>query len=355
MFYQNDNNKNMKSVRYYGPKDIRIDEIPVPEIQDDELLVKIDACAVCGSDLKSFNVGNPRLKPPIVMGHEFTGAIVEAGKAISDYSLNERIVMATSVSCGNCLYCKKGWTNLCVNLAPMGFYFNGGMAEYAVIPSRAIKNGHVVKVPASLKPEYAALAEPLSCAVNSIGKCNIQKGDTVLIMGAGPMAILNACVARYEGAGKIIMTEINQARLQQAAGFDIDILVDSSKEDVEQLVRQETNGLGADVVIVAAPAAQPQEQALSLVRKNGTVNLFASLPSGQSNLTIDSRLIHYNEINLTGSSDSTAEHVTKSVKMLADEKFPAAKIATHVLSLEKIHDAFDLMKSGEALRVVLKP
>ncbi len=345
----------MKSVRYYGPKDIRIDDIPVPEIKSDELLVKIDACAVCGSDLKSFNVGNPRLNPPIVMGHEFTGAIVEAGSDVTDYKINDRIVMATSVSCGECLYCKKGWTNLCVNLAPMGFYFNGGMAEYTVIPSRAIKNGHVVKVPNGLKPEFASLAEPLSCAVNSIDKCYIQKGDTVLIMGAGPMAILNACVARYEGAGKIIMTEINEARLEQAAGFDIDLLVNSAKEDVQEIVLNETNGMGADVVIVAAPAAQPQEQALSLVRKNGTVNLFASLPSGQSNLTLDSRLIHYNEIKLTGSSDSTAEHVEKAVEMLSDEKFPSAKIATHVLSLDDIHKAFDLMISGEALRVVLKP
>jgi L-iditol 2-dehydrogenase len=345
----------MKSVRYYGPKDIRIDEIPVPEIKSDELLVKIEACAVCGSDLKSFNVGNPRLKPPIVMGHEFTGTIVEAGSEVSAYAINDKIVMATSVSCGDCLYCKKGWTNLCVNLAPMGFYFNGGMAEYTVIPSRAIKNGHVVKVPNGLKADFASLAEPLSCAVNSIDKCDIQKGDTVLIMGAGPMAILNACVARYEGAGKIIMTEINEARLEQAAGFDIDLLVNSAKEDVQEIVLNETNGMGADVVIVAAPAAQPQEQALSLVRKNGTVNLFASLPAGQSNLTLDSRLIHYNEIKLTGSSDSTAKHVEKAVEMLSDEKFPSAKIATHVLSLDDIHEAFDLMISGEALRVILKP
>ena len=345
----------MKSIRYYGPKNIQIDDIPIPEIDSGELLVKIEACAVCGSDLKSFNVGNPRLKPPIVMGHEFTGEIVKIGTNITDFAIGEKIVMATSISCGDCLYCKKGWSNLCVNLAPMGFYFNGGMAEYTVIPSRAIKNGHVIKIPNSMKPEFAALAEPLSCAVNSIDKCNIQKGDTVLIIGAGPMAILNACVARYEGAGKIIMTEINKERLQQAKRFDIDLLVNSAEENIEGIVKEETNGVGADVVIVAAPAAQPQEHALSLVRKNGTVNLFASLPAGQSNLTLDSRLIHYNEIKLTGSSDSTAEHVQKAVEMLSDEKFPSHKIATHILSLDEIHEAFELMKSGKALRVVLKP
>ncbi len=345
----------MKAIRYYGPQDVRLDEITVPEINKDELLIKVDACAVCGSDLKAFNVGNPRLCPPIVMGHEFTGIIHEVGESTSGFEVGERIVMSTSISCGDCLYCKKGWTNLCVNLAPMGFFFNGGMADYTVIPARAIANGHVVKVPAGLKAEYAALAEPLSCAVNSLEQCDIKKGDTVLIMGAGPMAILNACVARQLGAGKIIMTELNQARIDQAKTFDIDMLVNTSTEDIKEIIMAETNGYGADVVIVAAPAAAPQEEALSLVRKKGTVCLFASLPAGNSQLTIDSRLIHYNEIKLTGSSDSTTEHVKTALNMLMDPEFPSDKIATHVMGLHEINRAFDLMKSGEALRVVLKP
>ena len=345
----------MKAIRYYGPQDVRLDEIAVPEINKEELLIKVDACAVCGSDLKAFNVGNPRLHPPIVMGHEFTGIIQEVGESTTGFDVGDRIVMSTSISCGDCLYCKKGWSNLCVNLAPMGFFFNGGMADYTVIPARAIKNGHVVKVPASLKAEFAALAEPLSCAVNSLEQCDIQKGDTVLIMGAGPMAILNACVARQLGAGKIIMTELNQARIEQAKAFDIDMLVNTAKEDIKEIVMTETDGYGADVVIVAAPAAAPQEEALSLVRKKGTVCLFASLPAGNSELTIDSRLIHYNEIKLTGSSDSTTEHVKKALEMLMDPEFPSGKIASHVLSLKEIDRAFELMKSGEALRVVLKP
>ena len=345
----------MKAIRYYGPLDVRLEEITVPEINKEELLIKIDACAVCGSDLKAFNVGNPRLHPPIVMGHEFTGIVHEVGENTTGFELGDRIVMSTSISCGDCLYCKKGWSNLCVNLAPMGFSFNGGMADYTVIPARALKNGHVVKVPSGLKPEFAALAEPLSCAVNSLEQCNIQKGDTVLIMGAGPMAILNACVARQLGAGKIIMTELNQARIDQAKAFDIDMLVNTTKENIKAIVMAETDGYGADVVIVAAPAAAPQEEALSLVRKKGTVCLFASLPSGNSELKIDSRLIHYNEIKLTGSSDSTTEHVKKALEMLMDPGFPADKIATHVLSFKDINNAFELMKSGEALRVVLKP
>jgi L-iditol 2-dehydrogenase len=345
----------MRAIRYYGPGDVRLDEVPIPEISRSEILVKVDACAVCGSDLKAFNFGNPRLFPPITMGHEFTGEIVEAGQSTTGFQKGERIVLSTSISCGECLYCRKGWSNLCVNLAPMGFYYNGGMAEYTAIPENAIKNGHIVKVPGSLKPEYAALAEPLSCAVNSIEKCKIQAGDTVLIMGAGPMGILNACAARRYGAGKIIITELNGSRLLQARDFDIDVLVDPGNEDLKEIVLSQTNGYGADVVIVAAPAAPPQEEALSLVRKGGTVCLFASLPSGHSNLSIDSRLIHYGEIQLTGSSDSTTKHVRKAVEMLSDPDFPAGKIASHILSLDNVNTAFSLMRSGEALRVVLIP
>lgn len=345
----------MKAVRYYGPGDVRIDDIKVPEPGEKEALVKIEACAVCGSDLKAYNSGNPRLQPPIVMGHEFVGQVVKVGEDVAGLDNNERIVMATSVGCGDCHYCNKGWTNLCVNLAPMGFHFNGGMAEYMIVPSQAIVNGHVVKVPAGLNPDIAALAEPLSCAVNCIEKCGIKEGETVLVMGAGPMGILNACVARHAGAGRIIMTEVNGTRLEQAGRFNIDLLVDPAGTDLQSLLHKETGGKGVDVVIVTAPSAAPQEEALRLVRKNGTVCLFASLPEGKSMLNIDSRIIHYNEIRLTGSSDSTAAHVNTALEILGDPAFPAAKIATHILPIEGIHDAFSLMTSGEALRVVLKP
>ena len=335
--------------------DVRVDEIPIPTINREEILIRVEACAVCGSDLKAFKLGNPRLNPPIVMGHEFTGVIASTGKNTIGFNEGERIVMSTSISCGKCLYCHKGWTNLCVDLAPMGFRYDGGMAEYMVIPERAIKNGHLVKVPDTLKPEYAALAEPLSCAVNSVEQCEIEKGDTVLIMGAGPMGILNACAAKHAGAGKIIMTELNELRLKQAGNFHIDILVHPGEEDLKTIVLEETKGYGADVVIVAAPAPSPQEEALSLVRKRGSVCLFASLPAGQSDLTINSRLIHYNEIRVTGSSDSTTRHVKEAIGILSDPSSLSRNIVSHIISLKEIKKAFEIMESGEALRVVLKP
>ncbi|MBT7170881.1 MAG: alcohol dehydrogenase catalytic domain-containing protein, partial [Phycisphaerales bacterium] len=188
----------MKAVVYHGPGDVRVQDMPVPTCEAGGILVQVDACAVCGSDLKTYKVGNPRMRTETVMGHELSGIIrkISPEADASDLAVGDRIVMATSVACGECLYCKRGWRNLCKDIKPMGFYFNGGMAEWCAIPALAVSGGHVVKVPEGLKPEYAALAEPISCAVNSVEQCNIEEGDVVLVMGAGPMGLLNAAVAR---------------------------------------------------------------------------------------------------------------------------------------------------------------
>lgn len=346
----------MKAVVYYGPGDIRVDEVPQPKCNSNELLVKVDACAVCGTDLKTFKHGNPRIAPPLTMGHEFTGIVQDVGPdAVGGFQPGDRIVMATSISCGQCYYCQRGWSNLCVDLAPMGFSYPGGMAEWTVIPGRALQNGHVIKTPADMPARFAALAEPVSCAVNSLGQCDLQAGDTVLVLGAGPLGLMNASVARGLGAGKILLAEVSSPRLAQAEGFGFDVLVNSAEQDLATVVMSETDGRGADIAIVAAPAAAPQEQAVHLVRKRGTVVLFASLPKDNCTLNMDSRAIHYNELRVVGTSDSTALHVQKAIDLLAGGGVPAEKLATHVLPLDQIHEAYKLMESGESLRVVLQP
>jgi len=350
------NTNTTRAVVYHAPGDIRKVEIPMPVCGKGEILVKVDACAVCGTDLKASISGNPRIIAPKVMGHEFTGKIVQIDKkAKAGFRKGDRVVMATSISCGKCAYCKKGWNNLCADVRPMGFTYEGGMAGYVVIPERAIVNGHLIKVPGKVKPEHAALAEPLSCAVNSMDNCCVRKGDVVVVVGAGPMGIMNACVALAYGAKKIIMAEVNKDRLKQCESFGFAQLVDPSTEDLVKIVKDHTNGLGADVVVVAAPAAAPQEQALALARKRGSVCLFASLPAGKSGITMDSRLIHYGELRVVGTSDSTPAQVKKAVKLICGGTMPLDKLVTHVLDLYDIEKAFELMKSGVSLRVVLVP
>ena len=345
--------KRMKAVVYHGQMDVRVEEIAAPVCGEGGVLVKVDACAVCGSDMKAYLSGNPRMKPPIVVGHEFAGVVVEA--RTPGFAVGERVVMATSISCGECLYCKRGWNNICANIQPMGFGYHGGMAEFVEIPALALRNGHVIKVPAHVDPVHACLAEPVSCAVNSCENSGVGEGDTVLVMGAGPMGILNALVAREYGAKQVILSEINPARLAQGGGFGFDRLVNPASEDLGGVVKAMTGGYGADVVIVAAPAAAPQEQALELVRRRGAVCLFASLPHDKRMITVDSRLLHYGELRVVGTSDSTPAHVRKAVEILGGAGFPAAKIVTHQFPLDGFKDAIELMKSGEALRIVLKP
>jgi len=347
--------ESMKAVVYYGPKDVRVETVPLPPCANGEVRVKVDACAVCGTDLKAYVHGNPRIKPPQIIGHEFTGLVETVGEQVDGLSIGQRVVMATSISCGECFYCARGWRNLCTAVAPMGFAYPGGMAEFVTIPARALEHGHVIEVPETVRPEHAALAEPLSCTVNSAENCVIGTGDTVVVVGAGPMGIMNACTARHFGAETIVLAEINETRLEQAETFGFERLVNPATADLRHIVMDKTSGIGADVVIVAAPVARPQEQALDMVRKRGTVCLFASLPVGASMLSVDSRLVHYGEIRVVGTSDSTPRHVRKAVELIAAGAFPAEKLVTHVLGLDDVSDAFELMQSGESLRVVLRP
>ena len=345
----------MNAVVYYGRGDVRFERVQIPACGNDELRVKIEACAVCGSDIKTYNNGNPRMKPPIVMGHEFSGFVETAGAAVKGFRAGDRIVMATSISCGECFYCTKGWNNLCVKLNPMGFSYPGGMAEYLIIPALAIRNGHVIKVPDEMAPEHAALAEPTSCAVNCVENCGIEGGETVVIIGAGPLGILNLYVARDYGAKKLILAQREGKRLVQAEQFRCDRLVNTTRENLAEVVRRETGGAGADVVIVAAPDAGAQEQSLELVHKKGRVCLFASLPVGASMLNLDSRSIHYNEIIVTGASDSTPRQVEKAVSLLSRKDFPKERIAHPILKLRDIQQAFQIMEARDGMRVVLKP
>ncbi len=345
----------MNAVMYYAKGDVRYERIPLPCCGPGELRVKIDACAVCGSDFKTFNNGNPRMKPPIVMGHEFTGLVETVGDGVSGFAIGDRIVMATSISCGECAYCRRGWTNLCIKLDPMGFSYPGGMADFLIVPAAAIRNGHVVKVPKGIASEHAALAEPVSCAVNAVENCGIQGGETVVVVGAGPLGILNMYVARKYGAAKLILAQRAGSRFAQAAAFPCDRLVNTSEEDLTAVVRSATEGIGADVVIVAAPEASAQEQSLDLVRKRGSVCLFASLPAGASMLSLDSRKIHYNELRVCGASDSTPAHVARAVTLLAQPDFPGDKIANPIMGLADIQEAFTTMAARRGMRVVLRP
>ncbi|OHB59065.1 MAG: hypothetical protein A2Y12_18385 [Planctomycetes bacterium GWF2_42_9] len=343
----------MKALRFYGQEDIRLDEVARPQAESGGLLVKVEVCAICGTDLKAYFKGNPRIKPPQTIGHEFVGKIVEVGKDVNGYNVGERVTMATSISCGHCATCRAGYTNRCEGLKPISYDYPGAFAEYIAIPPAGVSGGNTIKVPDTLS-DMAALAEPISCAINAQILAGVKMGDTVVVVGCGPLGAIHTQVARANGATKIIVTQSSAERLKLAAKLGIDEIIDTSKTDPVEEVMRLTGGIGADVVIVTASAAAAQEQAIRMARKGGMINLFASLPSGCSELKIDSRLLHYRELFISGASDSTPYHVELAVKLL-ESGFISDKIITHRLPIDKFIDGLMLMKESKSLKVVLKP
>jgi len=305
--------REMKAVVFYGPHNIRIEDVPDPQVEPGGLLVKVEACAICGSDLKAYLFGNPRIHPPQVLGHEFVGEVVEVGKGVEGFKAGDKVTMATSISCGRCPVCRAGHTNRCENLKPISKDYPGAFAKYIAIPPAGVSGGNVVKVPPALG-EMAALAEPTSCAINAQILAGVKVGDTVVIVGFGPLGAIHSQVARANGATKIIVSGRSPYRLRIAEELDIDAIIDVTKSDLVKQVMSLTGGVGADVVIVTVPTAQAQEQAFRMARKGGMINLFASLPKGASELTIDSRLIH-----------------------------------------ERFMDGFQIMRKSQGLKVLIKP
>lgn len=345
----------MNAAVYYAPGDIRVEERPDPEPAADNLVVKVHACAVCGTDLKLATIGNPRCHPPRIIGHEMVGSIVHVGDDVDGFATGDKITLATTVACGACKHCGLGLGNMCPDAKPISYDFDGAFAEYLAAPPQALAGGNVVKVPANVPDEAAALSEPLSCAVNALELAGFRAGDNLLIVGGGPLGALHAVLARAMGAGEIMIVQRSEPRLSMLRKLEGVTVIDGKADDVAGVVMERTDGMGADVVSVCAPSREAQEQSLLYARKGGTVSLFASLPKDGADITLDSRAIHYSELRIVGASDSRPAHVGKAVDLMASGALnPAAAISHHV-ALSDIHEGLDLMKNKQCLKVIVNP
>ncbi|NIA07416.1 MAG: alcohol dehydrogenase catalytic domain-containing protein [Actinobacteria bacterium] len=345
----------MKAAVYYGPGDIRVEDRPDPTPQADNLIVDVICCAICGTDLKLATVGNPRCHPPRIIGHEMVGRITHVGADVQGFSIGQRITLATTVACGTCSICDSGLGNLCPDSKPISYDFDGAFAECLAVPPAAIRGGNAITVPDSVSDDAAALSEPLSCAINAQEIAGVKPNDTVLIVGGGPLGAIHAELAKALGVKQVLITELSETRLSLLRTLKGVIVIDGANEDVASMVKDRTAGLGADVVIICAPARQAHEQALQYVRKGGSLSLFASLPKGASDITLDSRLIHYGELRVVGVSDSRPQHVARAVELMAQGKLDAESLITHRVPLDKIHEGLDLMKNKQSLKVLVNP
>jgi L-iditol 2-dehydrogenase len=340
---------------YEGIGKLGLKNLPVPRIEEDNLLIKVKACAICGTDVKAFTRGISRITIPVILGHEFVGEIVEVGRKVKDFKIGERVTMATTISCGKCQYCTAGLGNLCNNVLPVGTVTDGAFCEYMAIPAAGIQRGNLLKVPEEITDEEGALSEPLGCVINGQSIAEVKSGDTVVIIGAGPIGCMHIDVARARGATQIIVGQRSETRLKLAAQFNVDVLINSSQEDPVSRVLTLTGGKGADIVIVAAPSNEACEKGLEMLAKGGRLSIFSSLFKNNPYLHLDGNRIHYRQIKVCGASDSTPFHQRMALELLRKGKINTRALITHRFPLSKILSAFDTAVQGKGLKIIIQP
>ncbi|MDW8062998.1 MAG: alcohol dehydrogenase catalytic domain-containing protein [Candidatus Caldarchaeum sp.] len=343
----------MKAAVFYGPGDVRVVDVDKPVAGRGEVVVKTFVTLTCGTDLKMFQRGHPFAKPPLVMGHEFAGEVVEVGEDVDWVAVGDRVVAANSAPCGYCDYCKLGRFNLCQNLdqAIIGFSVDGAYAEYVKIPKRIV-TFNLYHLPQGLEPKTAALLEPLACVVRGQRLVNVDVGDTVTIVGAGPIGLMHLLLARLSGARKTIVVDLNWNRLRYASELGADVVVNSGEEDVKTRVIHETRGLGSDIVVEAVGLPETWETAVGLARKGGTVLFFGGPPKG-TRMSGDTYTIHYGELTLQGSFHHTPQDVFRALRLLESKKLPFDKLVTGEAQLDEIVKVFEDLRQGKHIKVAI--
>jgi len=345
----------MKAAVYQGTDQLVIQDMPTPTAGPGEVLVRVRACAVCGSDIRIYHHGNPRVVPPAVIGHEIAGDVAQVGEGVEGFRVGDRVASGADVPCGVCPACRDGRGNNCpVNYA-IGYQFPGGFAEYILFNKTAVDFGPLHPIPANLSYEEAAMAEPLACTINGLELVWLGVGESLVIIGAGPAGLLMAQLGRHMGATKIILAQRSRARLEMARAYDVDALIATEEEDLEARVMEETGGLGADVVVTACASPDAQEAAVRLAAMRGRVNFFGGLPKGSRPITVDSNVIHYRELFVTGSHGSVPRQHQAALGLLACGAVKAQGLITHRRGLDDLLEAFALVETREGMKVIVEP
>jgi L-iditol 2-dehydrogenase len=346
----------MKAAVYHGKEDIRVEEVADPIIGDGELLLKTEACSVCGTDLRTGRNGDKKIQPPRILGHEFCGTVIESRSESSPAKVGDRVVMYIVLSCGQCKYCRAGRENLCINRTTMSYHHDGAFAPLVKIPAKAIHRNSILKVETNQTSQQMSLAEPLGCVTNAHDHLHIGLKDRVAVIGSGPIGAMHAVLARLQGAPSVYMIDVNPKRLEMMKRFDIDGTILSTKEGshLEEAL-QVTDGLGFDVVIVAVSSAAAQADALEIAGKGARVEFFGGLPKSNPIATLNTNHLHYKELIVSGSYSEKMSDFRAAYQLLQSGRFPADKFITHELPTNRIHDAFTMMEQGEALKVCINP
>jgi L-iditol 2-dehydrogenase len=343
----------MQAAMMYGPNDIRVEDIPRPKCPPGGLILKVMAVGLCGSDIRNMATDSCEGKYPHIFGHEIVGFVDELDAEVPKYKIGDRLYIYPEDHCLKCESCRDGHSENCTD---PGDYIarQGGFAGYVPVTKEQLERDSVFELPAGVSFERASLSEPLSSVYACQENIDITLGDTVVIIGAGPIGCFHAQLAKLRGAARVIMLEINDARLAMTKRFGADFIINSTKEDPVQRVKEITEGRGADKVISANPSVRAQAQSIYMARQGGIVVFFGGVPKG-SLCELDTNYIHYHNLWIYGHFGASSLQVQKAFELAISEKFPADKFITHVFPLKEINQGIELVRNGEAIKVVLLP
>ncbi len=338
----------MKAAVLLGPGKLIIDEVSVPKPREYEILVKIQGCGICPTDIRYYN--GLKLYFPYgkesygLFGHEWVGEVVETGRYVDNLSVGDKVVVDFQPPCGRCRPCKMGFTNLCTNKK----FYARGFAEYALAYSP-----YVYKLSNKISFEEACLTEPLACCIHTNQKTNVQKGESIVVIGAGPMGLLHTIVSRLSGA-RVIAIDLVEDRLSVASRLGANFVINSSVEDPVDKVMSITDGDGADVVIVTAGSKKAIELSYNLIGVGGRIVIFAGVYP-PTNIEFDPNILHYKEAIVMGSHAYRPIEFQRAVHILESGYVDVKKIISHVLPLEKLEEGFNIAEKGLGLKVIVKP
>ncbi len=339
----------MKAAVWYGGKDIRIEDVPKPKIRNDEVLVKVKAAGICGSELHAYEGVSQRRTPPLVMGHEFAGEVTEIGKDMKDLKLGVRITVDPLKRCGVCTPCVRGQGNVCHNVKLFGLHTDGAFAEYVAVPAL---NCYVL--PDYVSYEEGAMTEPLSVALRAVNNTDVKLGDTVVVIGAGIIGLSILKAARTAGAGRLIVTDIVDYRLDFAKTLGADITINSMTQDSVSRIMELTNGVGADIVFEAVGLEATVQQGINMLAIGGKLTVVGMM---SKTMTLNVLSIVSRELQIRGSYAYASDDFRRGFSYIVNRKIDVKSLITNVLPLEKTQEGFELMhgKKGKTLKIMLKP
>ncbi len=338
----------MKSVKYFGPGSLKVEEVPVPKVATGEVLVAVEACGVCATDVKTFLRGHPKIKPGTGLGHEITGIIKEAPGS-NTWRPGMRVTVAPYVPCGTCTQCQRRRYSLCPNLFHE-LLDPGGFSEFVRVPPHLASEG-MVAVPETLEFGASCFAEPVACCLHAFSSIQVSAGESLVILGDGVMGLLQAEIGRALGAHPIILSGMTPERMAFAKGV-ADMVVDARTEDVTAAVLRTTGGEGADKVLVSVADVRAAQTAINLVRKGGAINLFAGMPT-ESTLALDMNRIHYDEVMLTGSFGFGPEDFRAAVDLITTGKLNVMRLVTSTVPLDETMQAIEKMARQEGVKTIV--